>query len=344
MINKLTFLNPKRIQQTTQYIVWVTITLTYWYFGFYPFHLELPIEIESNAIFHPTSDVIRFNKPGIGYTLYPPEWLESAIAKSKLDIDLELQTMDIDQYGPARILSLSDDLHSRNLTIAQEGPDLILRLRTEVTNENGFPPYRIENVFEDREWHQLRISIASNKLSIFVNKSETVTTALPDNPMRPWSMNYQLALGNEFTHNRPWLGTIRHAIIESGKWKVDYAKKGTLHFPKLLLSIKAKYQLIPFPQQPFKSTAVLDRVVNLFGFIPFGLLIILTTKGRLSVLKAITLCGILSLSIEIGQLFIAERVTAVEDLILNILGGALGALIGILYLNISGVIPFYQDN
>ena len=321
----------------------VVTILVYWYFGFYPFHLEMPIEIETNSVFHPTSDEIRFDGPGIGYTLYPPEWLESAIAKSKLDIDLEFQTMDIDQYGPARILTLSEDIHSCNLTIAQEGSDLILRIRTDVTNKNGFPPYRIENLFEDREWHQLRISITPNTLRIFVNKSKTVTTAIPENALLTWSPNYRLALGNEFTHNRPWLGNIRHAVIGSGKWKIDYVAKGELHFPKLIIPISAKYQLIYFSQKPFNSKVEMDWIINLFGFIPFGFLIILITKNRLSILKAMAICGLLSLSIEIGQLFIAERVTELDDLILNTLGGALGALLGILYLNISAVTPLSQN-
>jgi glycopeptide antibiotics resistance protein len=45
-----------------------------------------------------------------------------------------------------------------------------------------------------------------------------------------------------------------------------------------------------------------------------------------------------------GQLFIAERVTELDDIILNTLGGTLGALLGILYLNISAVTPLSQDN
>ena len=320
----------------------VVTILVYWYFGFYPFHLKMPIEIETNSVFHPTSDEIRFDRPGIGYTLYPPEWLESAIAKSKLDIDLEFQTMDIEQYGPARILTLSQDPHSRNLTIGQEGTDLILRLRTDVTNENGFPPYRIENVLKDRAWHHLHISITPNKLSMFVNNSDAVTTILPKNPLHPWSPNYQLALGNEFTHNRPWLGNIRRAVIESGEWKTDYAVKGTLHFPKFLISVRANYQLIPFSQKIFNSYVVLDWVVNLFGFIPFGLLIILISKRQLSILKAMAICALLSLSIEIGQLFLVGRVTEVEDLILNTLGGAVGALMGFHLISPSAVLPMSQ--
>jgi hypothetical protein len=42
-----------------------------------------------------------------------------------------------DQTGPARIVSLSADGNTRNFTLGQDGPDLVARLRTQVTNENG---------------------------------------------------------------------------------------------------------------------------------------------------------------------------------------------------------------
>jgi len=46
----------------------------------------------------------------------------------------------IDQTGPARIVSNSVDFNRRNLTIAQDGEDLIVRIRTPHTGRNGSRP------------------------------------------------------------------------------------------------------------------------------------------------------------------------------------------------------------
>ena len=46
-----------------------------------------------------------------------------------------------------------------------------------------------------------------------------------------------------------------------------------------------------------------------------------------SILYATILCSLLSLSIEMGQLFLVVRITSTEDLIFNTLGGLIGVWI-----------------
>ena len=45
-----------------------------------------------------------------------------------------------EQWGPARIVTLSGGTGRRNFTLAQEGKKLVFRLRTPLTGENGTPP------------------------------------------------------------------------------------------------------------------------------------------------------------------------------------------------------------
>lgn len=328
------FPHKENRQQNFKYLALIGTLLTYWYFGFHPFEFQLPIGIKKNTASHQIVDGVQFSDYGIGYTPDPPKWLKSAIAESTLDIKLEFKSTNIKQRGPARIFTISKDLRHRNLTIGQDGADLILRIRTRLSNQNGYPPYRFKNVFKNKKWQQLHLSITPDKLNIVIN-NETVSNFIPHNPMSQWSEDYRLAIGNEFTNNRPWRGIIRHAIVENKAQQIDYAIKKNLQFPKYLTWVQASYHFIPFLENPLGLKTTMDWVVNLLGFAPFGFLLIIFTKNQKTAFKAVIICFLLSLSIEIGQLFVVKRVSEIEDLILNTLGGFLGALIGSHYRQIA---------
>ena len=51
------------------------------------------------------------------------------------------------QYGPARIISLSADPGHRNFTLGQEDDNLIFRIRTPFTGNNGTPDVIVRNIF-----------------------------------------------------------------------------------------------------------------------------------------------------------------------------------------------------
>ncbi|MFL7837650.1 MAG: VanZ family protein [Candidatus Promineifilaceae bacterium] len=59
---------------------------------------------------------------------------------SQFSIRLTANTADIEQSGPARILSLSEDPFFRNLTIGQEQDGLVMRVRTPLMGDNGLKP------------------------------------------------------------------------------------------------------------------------------------------------------------------------------------------------------------
>jgi glycopeptide antibiotics resistance protein len=69
--------------------------------------------------------------------------------------------------------------------------------------------------------------------------------------------------------------------------------------------------------------------VNLLGFIPFGMILAMMLRQPRSLLAFAAMCGVMSLSIETGQVFLASRTPSVDDLLLNTLGGALGAWLGL---------------
>jgi len=298
--------------------------LAYLAIGYYPFHLQSPVRIWDNGAAYSDSGVLQLLRPGIARSNSAPEWLEHAIAGSSLKVTLEIKPAHARQFGPARILTLSRDPYSRNLTVAQEGEDLVVRLRTPSTDLNGLPGYQLPGALGAPGWHGIEIRIMPRRMEVSVDGAEALSAPLPENALADWAPSYRLALGNELSEDRPWLGEIRVASISAGgQPPIDYSRPGALDLPRHLAVTQAHIIANPFSSPRWSINR--DFVLNLLGFIPLGALFVCLRGGRHGVVIATAACAALSLGIELGQLFLAGRVTETADLILNILGGALGA-------------------
>lgn len=126
----------------------------------------------------------------IGQLILQDHWLETESpvtqminkikGESKFTLAATVATADTFQSGPARIITISKDPYNRNLTLGQEGSDLIFRLRTPLTGENGISPELVApNVFGDKKPHDLIITYNGKSLSLFVDgKSNPSSLAL----------------------------------------------------------------------------------------------------------------------------------------------------------------------
>ena len=75
------------------------------------------------------------------------------------------------QVGPARIISLAENVSERNLMLGQERRNLTFRLRTPTTGDTGAQPELIvPNVFNDRNLHQILITFAQGKLTFYIDQ------------------------------------------------------------------------------------------------------------------------------------------------------------------------------
>ncbi len=86
-----------------------------------------------------------------------------------------------------------------------------------------------------------------------------------------------------------------------------------------------------------------DLVINLFGFLPLGALLVLLWPG-MSMPLAISLCAGLSFLIETGQLVLPGHYPSIVDLTLNTLGGALGWRLARLLLSHPSLVAFRRDS
>jgi hypothetical protein len=70
----------------------------------------------------------------------PDAWTAAARAASAFSVILRFAPDGTDQRGPARLFTVSADRSHRNLTIGQAGADMVIRLRTGISGDNGRRP------------------------------------------------------------------------------------------------------------------------------------------------------------------------------------------------------------
>ena len=308
------------------------IVILYLAVGLYPYRFALPsITIADNtAAFMPDGTLeFRSPGPGIARTHGPPRWLASAIATNHLDIFLRIRPAFREQYGPARIMTVSFDRRRRNLTVGQDGADLIFRLRTPQTDLNGVPPVRVAGVFEERQWVDLAFSVRPHQLTINVQDEGVIEETLPAQPLANWNGSFRLAFGNELNNTSLWIGDIKIARVSTPAMTIDYINDGILEIPRTLVVSTPAPRLHPLIQLD-----VQDAVINVLGFVPLGFFLGLGLggglrgQGRHPFVFGLVFVFSTSLTIEGLQFFTANRQPSVDDLIMNTVGGGLGLMAG----------------
>ncbi|BCL35671.1 hypothetical protein NSMS1_21180 [Nostoc sp. MS1] len=120
----------------------------------------------------PQSQGVFLNANSWLKTSAPVSTLSHRISQtSEFTISAAIATTNLDQKGPARIISISDSSLRRNLTLGQQGNSLDLRLRTPLTGENGTEiKLNIPNIFTDTYLHQIIITYARGTVQVYVDK------------------------------------------------------------------------------------------------------------------------------------------------------------------------------
>lgn len=299
--------------------------IAYWAVGSYPYHFFSPFGDHQNIVEKTTRGGLAFPERGIAYTNGPPQWMEAAIKENALEVELHVFSYDVHQNGPARIFTVSHDHYSRNLTIGQNNKDLVVRLRTVETGPNSVPAHIVPQVFRNSGPHRIVVRVSAQGIHIEVNGQQRLAAELPLNALSTWNPDYRLALGNEFTFQRPWRGKIRSAIVRADGDEIDYTGAG-LRLPQMYTVDRELFlsELGRAASLTLHGAHTIDWLINFFGFVPFGVLLVLVRRKPISLPVAFGCCAALSLSIEIGQLFFETRSPQAMDSLLNTLGGGLG--------------------
>lgn len=299
----------------------VALLLGYAAAALYPYEWNWPTL--PNSADRDSTGVLVFFGNGIAHSQLPPMWITAGGQPEKLEVALRVRTYSGQQSGPARVLTISRDPYHRNLTVAQDGEDLVLRLRTPLTDPNGMPAHRVAAVFADPGWKDIGILVEPEKLTIEVDGEPRYAESLPDAPLSTWDPTFQLALGNELTLDRPWQGEIERATLRTDDSEVDYTTQEALVVPDFLW-------LLERPKlTPFRDITLNDALLHFLGFIPLGLLLWYgERRGRtLRFVFLLTLIVCFGTVLEVLQLGVAGRHASVNDLMLSAAGGFTGLLL-----------------
>ena len=135
-------------------------------------------------------------------------------ASSSITLEVWVKCANTTQDGPARILTFSKNTGKRNFTLGQEDDDYRVRLTTSSTNTNGLPEFASSNntVNTSSIQHIVYTLDASGNEKFYINGAldETGTRS---GHLHDWDGSWDLAIGNEMTNNRSWLGEIYLAAV-----------------------------------------------------------------------------------------------------------------------------------
>jgi len=138
--------------------------------------------------------------------------IQAAQTTNELTIEAWLRPANTSQDGPARIVTLSADPYQRNLTLGQglwgsQPSDLYdVRLRTTATSLNGTPSlYTPAGSLTTELAHVVYTRDTSGLARTTINSVQRASRTVSGD-LSNWNLDYCLALANELTGDRPWLG------------------------------------------------------------------------------------------------------------------------------------------
>ena len=157
----------------------------------------------------------------------PTKIIKTVKGTGQLTVEAWVRPANLKQAGPARILTISKDTSNRNFTLGQDGHRYDLRLRTGKTSHNGMPSLASPAKSVSTELAHLAYTREpSGKARFYVNGKQVAEKTVAGD-LKNWDGNYRLALGNEFSNNRAWLGAYHLVAIYGRALTVQEVK---MHF------------------------------------------------------------------------------------------------------------------
>jgi hypothetical protein len=218
-------------------------------------------------------------------------------ATNAISVEVWVRPARTNQQGPARIVTCSEDIHGRNFTlghgIRQGYPSDVydMRLRTSSTSRNGRPSLTTPvGALRAERTHVVYTREADGTARLYVNG-----VLQPPNIIEPdeshqgliagdftnWNLAYRLALANEFTRERTWLGdyylvAIYNRALEPDEIAQNAAAGRDLAYPWLetgLLLQTAAFRdrsLAPAPQRRHPAATLLPTAQRPAASIPLS--------------------------------------------------------------------------
>ncbi len=274
-----------------------------------------------------------------------PPYVEGRFA-----IELVMRPAHTELDGPARIVAYSRTPDVQNWIVGQRKRDLAIRHRR---REARFP-----EMLEGGVRRHFLASLENGQVTLHRDGRRVGVQPLVGSA-KPWDPDCRFGLGNEVTGDRPWIGDILAFRIYDRPLGTDEAERlyrqsggpspaaqlawGAARDETCALLDRSglREPLRVVPPWSFKLEAMIagdylrpvgwgDALVNMLGTIPLGFFFaaLLRRRRPAVALGAVALGqGVLSLAAEIAQIFTSARFSDLTDVVANIAGAVLGALL-----------------
>jgi VanZ family protein len=294
----------------------------------WPYEFRLPLRIVNHAVWT-DAGTLRFDGPGLALSAAPPKWQIASREQGTFHVALRARSGAANQEGPARLLTLAQDTFVQNLMIGQLGDDLVVRLRGLC---RGLPTHgracpgllRIPAVFATSEWVDIDLRVERARVTLTAGDRLAVERPLAEHAIRGWDARQRLALGNDVTGLRPWLGELASVTIDSPLGHENWLDPTRFELPGRFWLMDRQPKLAPFYHVSRK-----DVIVNILLYVPMALLVAARFHRYriVELLATILIVLTISLSFEMMQLFVETRNFSLTDVMLNLGGGAVAAIV-----------------
>ncbi len=291
--------------------------LAYFVLGLWPFRWNPPRHVENGAHFA-ADGILRIPSEGsVRGGATANRWADQAVRDNAFRVKMRVRALG--KSGP--IFNYSNWFGSaRNIMIGQDGPDLIIAMRTPTTAQNGSPGYTAPGVFADSDWHDFELNVEPDAITMSVDGKHVETRPLPKRPLSAWehSYHFHVMVANEIDGTRPWLGEIAECVAEAGNVRWDVIAAADVLIPSTFwvnLKLNKRFSLEDWT----------DCLANFLCFVPVGFVLSGIRRGWRTALFAVLVCSLASCAVELLQ-FPFDRMPSVTDWVMNSAGALVGAL------------------
>ena len=180
----------------------------------------------------------------------------------------------------------------------------------------------VPGVFADPGWRSIALDVG-DKIQVAIDDKVRISEPLPPDALGDWDPAYRLALGNSPDGERPWVGELRRAEIETRNVRVDYTRPGELDVPRSIVQGEER------PWEPLRPESPLEIAVGVFHmmiFAPLGIALRRLRRPPLSHLVVLIAAAGLATAIQLSKTMFASRHPAVADIVWLTAGAVLGSI------------------
>ena len=175
-----------------------------------PLDLRIP---RTNSVRHSEGSLDVRGKTLIRSSKAATRITDAVRVSGEITIEGWIRPAQTNQSGPARIVTLSKDTGERNFTLGQNGDRFDVRFRTTQTTVSGTPSLSSKPGSLTTELtHIVYTRDRTGRTRIYINGRLNVEKTIAGETSN-WDGSFRLALANELSNDRPWLGTFHFVAL-----------------------------------------------------------------------------------------------------------------------------------